>query len=65
MGYHVYKDRWTPVKDEMLKAVVEPRNKEDKFAIAIMKDDCLVGHRPKKKLENLQKLFFTFYKPVI
>ena len=31
MGYHVYKDRWTPVKGEMLKRVVEPKNKEDKF----------------------------------
>ena len=28
----------------MLKAVVEPYNKEDKFAAAIMKNDCLVGH---------------------
>ena len=44
MGYHVYKDRWTPVKSEMLKAVVEPKNKEDKFAVVIMKDDCLVGN---------------------
>ena len=31
MGYDVYKDRWTPVKGEMLKGVVEPKNKEDKF----------------------------------
>ena len=66
MGYHVYKDHWTLVKSEMLKAAVEPKNKEDKFAVAIMKDDCLVGKRnQKKKLENLQKLFFTFFKPVI
>ena len=60
MGYHVYKDRWTPVKDEMLKAVVEPRNKEDKFAIAIMKDDCLVGHRPKEKTGKSAKIIFYF-----
>ena len=47
MGYHVYKDRWTPVKGEMLKVVVEPKTKEGKFAVAIIKDDCLVGHLPK------------------
>ena len=39
MGYHAYKNRWTPVKDKMLKAIVEPKNKHDKFAVAIMKDD--------------------------
>ena len=33
MGYHVYKDRWTPVKSEMLKAIVEPKIKEDKFVL--------------------------------
>ena len=48
----------------MLKAVVEPKNKEDKLAVAIIKDDCLVGHLPKKKLEVLQKLFSTFHEPV-
>ena len=60
MGYHVYKDRWTPVKG----AVVEPKNKYDKFAVAIEKNDCLVGHLPKEKTTSLQKLFSTFYEPV-
>ena len=41
IGYHVYKDRWTLVKGEMLRAVVEPKNKVGKFAAAIMKDDFL------------------------
>ena len=50
--YHVYKDCWTSVKSEMLKAVVEPKNEEDKFAVTIIKSYCLVG---RKKLENLQK----------
>ena len=69
MGYHVYKDRRTPVKGEKLKAVVEAKNKEDKFAATIMKDDCLVGHLPKEKTERfaksiLQKVFSFFYEPV-
>ena len=58
MGYHVYKDRWLPVKSEMLKAVVEPKNKEDKFAVAVMKDDCLVGHLPKEKTGKICKNYF-------
>ena len=28
MGYHVYTDRWTPVKSEMLKVVVAPKKTE-------------------------------------
>ena len=64
MGYHIYKDRWAPVTGEMLKAVVEPKNKEDKFAVAITKDDCLVGHLPKEKTGRFEKLFSTFYEPV-
>ena len=60
MGYHVYKDRWIPVKSEMLKAVVEPKNKEDKFAVAVMKDDCLVGNLPKEKTGRFAKIIFYF-----
>ena len=47
----------------MLKAVVEPKNKEDKFAVATMKDDWSNIYQ-NKKLEHLQKLFYTFYEPV-
>ena len=47
MGCHVYEDRWTSVKGEMLKTIVEPKNKEEKFAAAIMKNDCLFGHLTK------------------
>ena len=60
MGYHVSKDRWTPVKNEILKVVVQPKNQEDKFAVAIMKDDCLVGHLPKEKTGKFAKIIFYF-----
>ena len=60
MGYHVYKDHWIPVKSEMLKAVVEPKNKEDKFAVTVMKDDCLVGHLQKEKTGRFAKIIFYF-----
>ena len=48
-------------RDDMIKVVVKSRNKEDKFAVAIMKGNCLVGYFSKKIIEGLQKLFATFY----
>ena len=60
MGYHVYTARWTPVKSEMLKVVVAPKNREDKFAVAIMKNDCLVRHLPKEKTGKFAKVIFYF-----
>ena len=59
MGYYVYKDRWAPVKGKMLKAVMKPKIKEDKFAVAIMKDDCLVGHLL-RKTGRFAKIIFYF-----
>lgn len=47
MGYHVYKDLWTLLQGEKLKAIVNLKNIEDKFAIATIKNDCLVGYLPK------------------
>ena len=55
MGYHEYKDCWTPVKSEMLKAVMEPKNKTDKFAVAVMKMTVWSDIYQKKKQEDLQK----------
>ena len=60
MVFHVYKDRWTPKKGEILKAVVEPKNKEHKFAVTVMKDDFLVGHLPKEKTGRFPKIIFYF-----
>ena len=48
----------------MLKAVVQPKNKEDKFAVAIMKDDCLVRHLSKENTGRFAKITSSFYEPV-
>ena len=64
IGYHVYKAGWTLVKGEMLKAVIEPKNKEGKFAAAIMKDDFLVENLSKEKTGRFAKLFSIFWEPV-
>ena len=57
-GYHVYKNCWIPVKGEMLKAVTKPKNKEDKFAVVVMKDDYLVGHLSKENPGWFAKIIF-------
>ena len=33
----------------MLKAVVEPKNREDKFAVVIVKDDCRLSTKRKNR----------------
>ena len=39
---------------------MEPDNIEDKFAVAIMKKECLVGHLPKGKTGRFAKTVFYF-----
>ena len=51
---------WTLVKCEMLKAVIEPKNKECKFAVAIMKDDFLVRNLSKEETGRFAKIIFYF-----
>ena len=58
MGYHVYKNLWILVEDEKLKAIIEPKNIEDKFAAAIMKYDCPVGHLPKEETRFAKTVFY-------
>ena len=51
-GYHAYIDRWTPkAGDFCLKS--ENQNQHDKFAVAIVLEERIVGH----VLKNLSKLF--------
>ena len=44
---HVYQETWTPVIGECLECRHEPRNLEDKNAIAVIKDGTVVGHVPR------------------
>ena len=45
-GYHAYMEIWTPVQDEMLILKREPTNVADKNAVAVYKEDQVVGHVP-------------------
>ena len=44
-GYHAYM-LWTPVQDEMLILNREPTNVADRNAVAVFKEDQVVGHVP-------------------
>ena len=47
-GYHVYKENWTPVIGETLTCKREPSNAYDKYAVAVIKNERVVGHLPRK-----------------
>ena len=48
-GYHEYKDTWGAVVGEELSYKSESTNREDRFAVAVMKaDSTIVGHMPRK-----------------
>ena len=64
MGYQVYEDRWTPVKGQMLKAVVEPKIKSTNLLLRSWRMIGWSDVYQKKTLEDLQKLYSTFYEAV-
>ena len=39
---------WTPAIDEMLQVVQEEMNNQDEYAIAIIKEERIVGHVPRE-----------------
>lgn len=45
-GYHAYMDLWTPALNEELVLKREPTNKRDSNAVAVLKEDTVVGHIP-------------------
>ena len=47
-GHHVFKQIWTPVVGKVLTVAIEAGNTEDRFAIAVTKDDMVVGHVPRE-----------------
>ena len=50
MGFHEYKTIWTPHENEVLVTRMEPTNKKDKFAAAVIGNkDSVVGHLMKGK----------------
>ncbi len=55
-GHHVYKQVWTPFLGEIVSLHHESENNHDSHAVAIMKDDTVVGHTPRE----LSRIFSFF-----
>ena len=43
-GRHIYKKIWSPVIGEKLNCQREPGNRQDPFAVAVLKNGNIVGH---------------------
>ena len=62
MGFHEYRTIWTPHENEVLLTRMEPTNKKDKVAVAVIGDkDSIVGHLMEGKSSDSQKQFSIFY----
>ena len=59
-GYHEYKDLWTPHLGQSLATKAETTNPLDRFAVAVLLDDDVVGHLPKGKLGRYAKTISFF-----
>ena len=46
-SYHVYKNSWVPVIDEVLVCHRQGHNFHDPFAVAVHKGTTVVGHVPR------------------
>ena len=55
-GHHIYKAIWTPVIGEELTVIPEEANDHDPHAIAVLKDEVIVGHVPRE----LSRILFFF-----
>ena len=55
-GYHMYKAIWTAAVGEELPCSRETNNITDRSSVAVIKDDAIVGHLPKK----YSKIFSLF-----
>ena len=43
-GYHIYKETWTPFLTEHLECKREEGNYKDRYAVAVLRHDSVVGH---------------------
>ena len=55
-GYHVYQEIWDAAVDEELICQPERSNAHDRYAVAVLKNDVVVGHLP-SKFSRLYTLF--------
>ena len=46
-GHHLYQRIWTPEIGKYLVCEREPTNSIDRYTVAVVKDDVIVGHLPR------------------
>ena len=62
MDFHEYRTIWTPHENEVLVTRIEPTNKRDEFAIAVIGvKDSVIGHLMKDNGGRFAKTIFYFY----
>ena len=59
MGFHEYRKIWEPKTNEILEVKIEPTNKMNKFAVAVIKNKKLLDTFLLRKLGAFPKQFFT------
>ena len=59
-GYHIYKSVWTPTLQERVYEETEPHNPVDKYAVAVKKDEKVVGNLPLGENGKFAKTIFYF-----
>ena len=57
-GYHIYKDIWNSTIGEHLICERETLNSTDRYAVAVLKDDIIIGHLP-RVLSRICSLFIV------
>ena len=62
MGYHVYRNIWSPKEKDILNTEIEPSNVMDKFAMVIKITLQLLGIYQRERLVVFVKQFFIFSK---
>ena len=59
-GYHVYKCVWTPTLQEQVHGEIQPHNPVDKYAVAVKKDEKVIGHLALRENGKFAKTIFNF-----
>ena len=55
-GYHIYKEEWEAAVGEELKCEREKNNAKDPYAVAVLRENVIVGHLP-RKISQISALF--------
>lgn len=52
-GHHISKRSWSPTVGELLEVAREPSNPYDRNAVAVLKEDRVVGHVPRELCRSI------------